>query len=816
MRLLAIPTGGKLPETRGHKAPRILSGHLFYLVCILVSLALFFTPIIGWTGLSSHRMNLGGDNSLLYFPFPLQWIEHYSLSPVSQNLSGYNPTPQYLPISGVFYLLDLARLNSEGVYFGSVLAGLFLGTTLLVREIGNLAFKARPSLVNSGAFFAGIIAVSSPLVAQTQWTAILPGLMCEMLLPWTLLLFLRHQLSGGWRRVFAAGILWILGSAAINDAPSSIGAATGGLILAAVLFASGLWKPAWRRAIEFLTSLTMVQLFWIVPFVLTFKYGEGVGAVSGSGKNSALTLLHALAPYQSAADALALRQSTAMMKAFAWPQLAFNHWSEMFNYVGYLPWIVIVIAFAIALRRDLDSVSRLVMFTTVGSVMALILFCPNIWGIRYHVSALLTEIVPGWVAERNFYVTLGFPYAEVVSVSAGIAFSYIFSFIKVELLRNILVAVGAAALLAYNAPFFMGAYFRLPYSGTIPFTRVLPNGLPRSYLSIIRALQQLPPGGVLSLPLTNSGWTIVTDHRTLAPGSGLYIGTSPVFALTGRPDYNSTFGFDNPINPELGREVTSMLSSGNVAGFVFLMRQLGVRYVIQNSADLGKHDFLGMGVVSNPVLEAHETSEIAQLLAPHVVATDGPYQLREVSGANDFPVSLLSSTANNIKPGFVKETYLGFPLHSPTECGEWNSAATVRNSTSIYVRLTRRASYQSSRACVLVIEDLYSPKWVAKLMYSGHTELLHPISHPVTGYFTAFQLPAITSQSAMLMISYSGQQIVWLPLGLSSVSACALLVLTIEEDWIRRRRTILRGWPKATSKKKVKWHARPSSPDLEL
>lgn len=766
---------------------KYLSNRGFYLACTLTSLALFLVPLIGWTGVFTHQMNLGGDNSLLYFPFPVQWMKHFALSGVSQNLSGYSPAPQYLFMSLWYFLINIMRLNSEGVYFGVVLAGSFLGTVLLTKEIINLTFQKEGGTLDGAAFAAGIVAVSTPLLAQTQWSAILPGLMCELLLPWLLLLFLRHQVRGGWSKVLAACLLCVLGAAAISDAPSSIGAAVGGAIILASLRLSRLWKPNWKRVIEFLVSIVTVQLFWIIPFVLSFKYGQGATTVSASGKSSALALLKVLAPYQSVRDALELRQSTPMMQASGWPQLLTGHWSDRLGLLGLLPWLVVIAALLLLLHFHTRHIRKILLSLTIGSILTFILFCPNVWGIDHHLSAILNDWIPGWVAERNFYATLGLPYVEVLAVTAGVALAYILSMDYLGYWKNGLIAFFAIALVIYNGPFFLGRYFWLPYSGTIRFTRVLQNGLPQSYYSLIERLNQLPPGGVLSLPLSAYAWSIISDGSALKTGSGIYIGISPVFALTGRPDYNSPAAFVNPLDPLLPEKITDLLSNGEVAQFANFIREIGVRYMIVNTVDMESQNYLGIGATSSPVLEDNETIQLARLFAPHVIASSGTYQLREFANSDSsFPISLLDSTSVNAASSLLPKLALGVQSQPPINCNYWLSSVDMHGSTSVTINLRRANVSATQEGCTVVLMNLYSQRWKASLKVNGSTQVLQASSQPALGYLTGFTLPNIDAKSATIKITFAGQNTIWLSLGASLGGILLLVVLAITDSYSNR------------------------------
>lgn len=765
----------------------VLKERKFASCLVATSLALFFTPLLIWTGIFTNRMNLGGDNSLLYFPFPVQWIEHYGISSVSANLSGYSASPQYLPIAAMSLFLKIAHINAEGAFLGLVLAGLFSGTVMLSREIIVSTLHNDNVATKIGAFFAGTVAISGPLLSETQWTSLLPGIGWEALLPWLLYLFLRHQIQPGVRHLIWASSLSILGSAAISDAPNTIGSTVAIVVLLTALFLAKIWKPNCRRLIEFMATLGITQLFWAIPFILGFSYNQGAIAVSTGAKSTATSIITALAPLQSGLDALELRQSTPMMQAYGWTQLSVSHGSRSLGFLGLIPWIVVVGALITTLisRTTNHSTKRILFLLASASLVALCFFYPNLPGIRDRLDILLTKQLPGWTAERNFYTTLGLGYLVILSITAGIALAILISTIRSRIWSRLTAAVVLVALPIYNAPFFKGAYFNMPITQNGSITRVLSDGLPHSYLSLISRLNKLPSGGVLSLPLLNPAWTVVSNKSL--KGHGVYLGISPVFALTGRSDYNGIHALDNSIHPNLPQYISELLNEGKTTEVADILHGLGVRYVILNTANLSPIHPERFNAVASPILEQRETAELASLVAPHVIERSGSYELR---AENNNSGSLLS-IVNSANEGKISSSPTVYPKgvgESIKACGNWSQTTSSSPPWKIIDHIRSSKGTQSLAGCTILLRNIYSPGWSASIQANGKLWRLHPESQAAQGYFVAFKLPSVNTASAQVELTYTPQSDVW-----RSIAASVLgisLVLFLYSRSSRRTRMI--------------------------
>lgn len=782
----SIVTGG-FWTTRRERVLHYMLRHPDTFLIYSITVLLGVLPLLFWTGVTTSSMNLGGDNGLLYFAYPSQWMAHTSVTALSQNLSGYNPIPQYVPLSFLLLLIHMTGLNAEGAFLGLVLAALFLGTVNVAGQVLQLAFSDRDAaLFAAPSFLAGVIVVAAPVLAQTQWSAILPGLWWEALLPWLLVCYLRHQATGKLRFAIGAALVSSLLASAIVDAPITIGCTLAAILLIASLHITGASRIQPLRGLAFAAVVIATSAFWTVPFAASFFLSQlqVQGALSPGGKEVAAALVRTLAPLQSPLAAIEMRLGTNFMLAFGWPQPVASRWSSVLGWIGALPSLLTLLA--LGMRVWVAPKSRptvLLGLLTFSTCVAFVLLVPNV-APGEQLMLFLTRVVPGWTATRNFYNVFGLPLVFLLALTTSLAVSTI-SLSRQHFLISRPVVFGiSVALLVYNAPFLVGSYFRLPYQLNGSYNRVV-TGLPQDYMAMLARLRVLAPGPVLSLPLSAPAWTVIPEPAVPKQIQGVYIGISPVYFLTGRSDYNGVAAFANPIAPSLPDDVQSALTTQNTQAFVQLMRSLGVRYVILNTAPLARSGYYGIGAVSSSLMEATETSAIARALAPTILASRGSFQLRSVANALSYPVRVLPTGELATNSGFILQTALGLPTAPLRTCPTWSVRVHSSSPWRLTVRLTPRfqASYA---ACTLVLEYPRSTLWTATLE-SKVRVVMHSAAGPVLGLFTGFNLPTRPAKPLSVVIQYQGQVFVTAGFGASGLAWIVLMVAATIRRWPMRR-----------------------------
>ena len=707
----------------------------------LPTVALGLVPILLWTGATGTLMNLGGDDSHLMYAYPDRWLSHASLPVLDQNLGGYNPRTYFVPFTVLLLAAKSIGLNAQGVFFGLALALTYLGVAWLVLELTKRKdFKARAC-----AGFAGAVAVCAPLVAETQWTSLLTAIYWEPLLPWLLLLFLRSQKRGGLTDNLIAGLAVLALAPAVNQFPWTISCGLLMIAVAAVSAMAGVYRFSVRRLLIFFIVVGAMNAFWVAPIMLDpfLHQSQLTSALSASGKAEALTVIRTLAPLMNSVDAVSLRNSGALLQAFSHPELRSDQWSQALWILGILPAAVIVVGSLVCLISPRKTNKRLLIGLLGVTIIFLYLQTLHFVPRGEQLFEILTRDVPGWTAERNFFDKFAIPMVEIFAITAGVALLELLSYAPNR--WWFVAPLGlAAGMIVYDAPFFVGAEFRQTNYQNVTYTRVMP-GLPDSYLSMLAELERLPPGPVLSLPLSRPAWSVVP-----ADGSGVYIGISPIYFLTGRSDYNGIQSFASPTVPDLQSIVGNDLEQGRISSFEAILKELGIKYVVVSKLDNSAHEFYRVPAVRDPILESSETASIVADIAPRVMADYGAFQLREVTPSKTKPaLSFLPGDPSNAA-GYL-ESVSRFPGRSADNA----CPASIRASSPTEWLVTVG---QLCEASTLVYRQPYSPYWQATLTDPSTGVVLgRGSSVEIDGFANAFHFEGAVLSGRPLRVTFSYQ-----------------------------------------------------------
>lgn len=723
------------------------------LIIVGPTLAFFLVPLLGWTGPFGMKMNLSGDGSLLYFEYPAQWI-HASTGALSNTVSGYNPQVQFVPFVALLDALRSVGLNAEGFVFGSVLALAYFGTASLVCLIHG-SWGTRTKLAGA---LAGVIMVCAPLLADGQWTAILPEIEWIGLLPILLVLFVTHQQRGGHWRPLAAALIFAVAAPGITDLPGFLPVALVAVGVVIVLVIGGTAPFIVKRAAGFVALLVGASAYWVVPWLIggflfhnvTFGY-----ATSAAVRSSSASTLIDLARQSSVRDTIGLRASMPMAVENAWPQLPEMRWSQGLSVIGDIP---ILLVFAGILRvivapRQGGPVRHAVLLVLLSALLAELLTLGVIPGAPQAYAAVVDSI-PGLTSLRTFYVVWIIPFAFVAALTVGVWSALLFEVLRLRKVAAV-AAVGFVAMILYDAPFLGGSIFYQPHSATAPSTKVI-SGLSSSYMAVIDRLQHLPSGGVLTLPLRSTAWSFVpSSHRDLTGGA--YLGTSPIYALTGRSEFDGTDSFSNPYDAELPNAIGNDVANQDLEGLARAAGAVGVRYVLIDTAAL--HHVQEMTPLIAPAFqESVEFTRFVQRFAPKVLLHSGAYELRALARQYVQPRAMeVTSTSADLKPGYVSSTALSLRPQGITMCSgagtiqvlDWSRQAAVLRVGSV------------PAGCLLWVGVHAAPGWQATVLPADHGKRYSRAPAAANASGIGFRLKA-SSGPVLVRVTYPPEALIWL------------------------------------------------------
>ncbi len=719
---------------------KLHSKHLVW----LPSPVLFFIPLLLWSGPFGDHMSLSGDDSLLYYLRPWDWVHATPSQVLDANFLGYNPRTYFIPMFSVLGILSSTGLNTQGLAFGLLMAATYAGLARLIFEFTDPDdVKARYA-----ALFGGIVGATAPLVLETQFH-FLTGIYWQALLPWLTLFVAWHQRTGHWRWIVASALITVLLASALMQFAWTLTCGALFVTFLALLAGKRVFKPSLKRILLLGVIVIGCNSFWLLPTVAVVNQGTSqlATATSSTGKSESKQIVNAVAPYQSPASALSLHVSPAFIKNFGITYADANKWSASVGLLGAIPAIVLFVAIVRTFDDKVSNRRRWILFGLIGVVLAEAFFNTVVllpFGTDLFVWMI--DHVPLMTAVRNFYDKFAIPYVASIAVAAGYALWLLFRTATVKRVQ-VTTALLSILMLVHAAPHLAGAEFNMRHqNGHTDRTRSQ-DGLPADYSATLDAIKQLPPGPTMELPLSSPAWTPVASTHT----KGLYLGVSPIYFLSGRDDYNGADSFISAADPSLRSRVANAAANEDVGEMAQIIRKTGIRYLVTTADQSGASNpsTYSTGVVNDRATEDRYTQTFINAFAPAVLQQHGRFEIREIS--------------SNVRTNVIE-------LDASSRSSACSVSVDIRAQSATSARVVVPPTQSD---CTLVLRKPFSDGWSAT--WSSNGSELASKSQSFTGNVNSFRIAAHT-KPLTVNLTFDPQSRVWQGFALSGIWFAILAV----------------------------------------
>lgn len=604
-------------------------------VPIAVAVLLLVVPYAFW---NERKYVIGGDDSLLYYVYPLRMLQHYALNVASDNnLSVVGAYGQQLYLAPFLGLLALTKLllpgmNTQLLWYGLNLSGGFLAMYALLGELlaTRTASGAAPRAVATRTV-CSLAYTLSVFSYFTVWSTQLFPLYLVVIFPLVSLLVLRSVRLRSPAQLVGAALVLALFSIVILSTPWLLAMC----IAAASPLLWALW-PHRRRALLYFAFFVVLTLLlnahWIVHLV-----------------NASLTPSAKLRPttatlFFGSGDERLVREVSAT-NALLYPMLQLFHigllerfrspnwpiysgWSTRFLVPNAVMFALLPLAGA---RATAAATSARSLFVATGFswVITLFLFTAQAgaWGQSLFVS--LSRGVPGFVMFRNMYdkfgLALAFSSALFLFAALQVLVNRERPGKRVATSRGALMLAISLLIVVEAVPFLAGRYYDHPfYSTTNTFNTVGElNG-------DFRALAQWLAGSTETgryawLPLNAANYVQIEDEHE---PNHVYNGVSPLLFLSRKNDLPGQLSFGSS-----GAPLVDAVLARNWPAVGEIFQRFNVEFVIINnkvSSDL-QHSYLYGARANRDLYDAQQDPELAAtLLGPKLSDFGSRYSLYQI------------------------------------------------------------------------------------------------------------------------------------------------------------------------------------------
>lgn len=518
--------------TEKKAAPRF-----WLIINVVVVGLLLFLPYYLFGG----RLFLGGDDTRIFYAYPrevMQSLAIFSWNTIS-SLSSYTPNHHFFPFLFALSGLEMLIPSKTVLFYFTFSLPLILGFIYFQKFVLQIIKDEYFS-----AFVVALLYILSPVTMFSQLLYFLSPAWLIALFPiyaYYFLMYLKHGYPSDvykaafWAILFSfanMGIPW-LGGHLLPFIPS--------VIFVIVRDRHAIFQHL-KRSIVFGISLVISQLFWVVPFIVSFIYRGDLGL--------------AARVTDAAATFVATVNGTATGNVI-YPLLTFYHRQYLSdinqpliaiftNYYDYiLPLSLIFVAIlALGILRY-KKVFRnehlhLLHVFLIAFLAALYFFTVNI-GVLKDVFMLMGHI-PGFGMFRNFTDKFALGYIFVYSSLLYICF-YIIR--KTSKFYSPILVTALIAVLLNAIP--VKQIVDSPLWTTKDISRTI--NIPPEYLSFMEDIRKniSPAGQIFSLPQNIASYSIITEDD----GKHTYVGVSPVKFFTGVNDLSGSGSYPPQIEEEI-------------------------------------------------------------------------------------------------------------------------------------------------------------------------------------------------------------------------------------------------------------------------
>ncbi|MBI4064988.1 hypothetical protein HY409_01275 [Candidatus Gottesmanbacteria bacterium] len=529
----------------------------YFVLLLLLTVSIFLIPFF-W--LKPGEMDLGGDNSRLYFYDPLSYLTSQSLYSVSHSgLGGENLSYYAIP-----FILLLALVKSL-VHSPTILISLFHGLNmslgfiscyLVVKELLKREEDARKEqvIIEAASILAGLFYTFSPIPIG-WWGYPLLTMNLIFLNPLLFFLLLRFFLTNSIHFLFLALLVTFF------FAPnfSFIGAPTFfAFFPLAVLFLLLYTKGIKKRPIPIVKIAIGLLLFIIIHAFHLFPQIASI-LTSGSAANQALfgafgKFEWGLKYFLGTAPIIKVSNSLLSAPQFGKPEF-------------YAPaFIVFPLLFVLGF---LWNKSRLYLLTAIFFFITLFLVTANITTIGFKLYVLAFQL-PGFSMFRVFYGQWAWAYLFFYTVLIGLALATVLPKIK-KMQRYLFIGFIVILFIATSWPLISGKLTDTTHwqsKGIKSHVKMDP-----AYEDVLAYLRSLPVDGkILSFPLNDHGYQVLKGENNAA-----YVGPSTITYVAARNEFNSVAEFG-----DFGLSILTAAREKNFTTFKEILTMLNIKYIFYN------------------------------------------------------------------------------------------------------------------------------------------------------------------------------------------------------------------------------------------
>jgi hypothetical protein len=494
------------------------------------------------------KLFIGGDDTRLFYIYPLEWLRTISFSSWFNfsSIGFYNPGFVLIPILSILSILDFlipSKIILQYLFFS---LPLILGFIYFQKFIAELVSQNKRYKIEI--FLGALIYTFSPILIIGVLINFLYFVWLIALLPIILFYFLKYLKTSQFKYIFL-NIFWcLIFSLALYSIPWFLGFVIPlgiALFILLIFFTKKNILHFLKRSFLFFGFLLISQAFWLLPFITSFlnvSQSNIVGRILTTEEADTFVPIVLATSNDNIIYPLLNLFHRKIAFDFNWPLkeifISFYNKTILFNII----FLIVLFLGLFNFKKYFKNFEKRSFITfLIAFLISLFLFTVNIGPLK-DVFLLLGRI-PGFVIFRNFYDKFALGYILIYSIVLTLSLIIINRRFENKKFARAAILVILTFVIVLNVLPIKKIISKPLWTTKNIYTNIT---IPEEYMHFMSEIKNkiLPTFNILSLPFNNAGYTIIKEENS----NNVFVGRSPVQVFTGINDFSGNLSFPNDIS----------------------------------------------------------------------------------------------------------------------------------------------------------------------------------------------------------------------------------------------------------------------------
>lgn len=577
---------------------------------IFIFLLLLITPFI----IYGNNYLVGGDDTRLYYIFPLDFIRNYAVNIASDNtlagaMTGYASVAYYIPFFLFIYILKFVPIiNTQMLMYGFNMVLAFAS----FYKLTGLYIDHKNGSEKYISLFGALFYVFSTYIVKTHYTHQMISMYLVSVLPFCFYLFINSVRKKDIRYSIVSVLFFSIFSTGLNTLPW-----WGGFLIASLpllIFELLINKNTFIKSLAISVILyVLLNSYWVFHYIYPYINKQNTTSVSQNYMSDEFLNDN-------------LRVASGVSRSLSPLNIVLNKMDyglkeTSVGFLDIIPFFILLAGILLSVKKNNNKKLIFNLFL-IGFLISWFLFSPNLgeWGPKLFLY--LSRNVPYFTMFRNMHDKFSIPLAMYWALLLTV------SLIFIRRSSKIIFTILYFLVFLYFSIISLPQYVRISKSATETYS-VFNGRFNEDFNELTDYLNRSDDHSkILWLPLNGPTYLNISGEKE----NEFYSGLSPIKILTGKTDYAGRFSFIVGEDYFLGDDIFSMIKEERYQEFGEFLKRLNISYIIVSN-EIIPEKFLSFqyGGDGLPILDMqNDPLFFDKILGEHVKDFGSRYELYRI------------------------------------------------------------------------------------------------------------------------------------------------------------------------------------------